>query len=135
MPTIEVSDEQYDRLDALREELAAEFVGDYGSVRHDDAVEYLLDRHGDAPVSAAADEGDGADTPDGADGDSDDADGGEGADGEDRLAAMMSLLDEHDDKWRETDAEEGNYEVDLPDGGVEIVRTKDDVRAVLFGNY
>ncbi|MDZ5812205.1 hypothetical protein U4E84_12720 [Halorubrum sp. AD140] len=58
-----------------------------------------------------------------------DEDGGAG-----QLDAMMSLLDTHADKWREADGD-ARYEVDLPDGGVETARTKDDVRALLFRNY
>jgi hypothetical protein len=59
----------------------------------------------------------------------------EGGDaGASQLDAMMSLLDTHDDKWREGDGD-ARYEVDLPDGDVETARTKDDVRALLFKNY
>ncbi|MFC7114762.1 hypothetical protein ACFQH2_06980 [Natronoarchaeum sp. GCM10025703] len=54
--------------------------------------------------------------------------------GEDRLSAMMSLLDTHDEKWRETSGD-ARYEVDLPDGTSEDAPTKDDVRALLFKNY
>ncbi len=55
-------------------------------------------------------------------------------DGDDQLDEMLSLLDTHEDKWREADGD-ARYEVDLPDGGVETARTKDDVRALLFRNY
>ncbi len=48
---------------------------------------------------------------------------------------MMNLVDQHDDKWSETDAAGGRYEVDLPDGDTEVVQTKDDVRAILFKHY
>ncbi|OYR42330.1 hypothetical protein DJ82_02800 [Halorubrum sp. Ib24] len=58
----------------------------------------------------------------------------EGDAGASQLNAMMSLLDTHDDKWREADGD-ARYEVELPDGDVETARTKDDVRAVLFRNY
>ncbi|MWG35629.1 hypothetical protein [Halomarina oriensis] len=54
--------------------------------------------------------------------------------GNDRLQAMMNLLDTHGNKWREGDGE-ARYEVDLPNGSVETVQTRDDVRAVLFKNY
>jgi hypothetical protein len=47
---------------------------------------------------------------------------------------MMNLLDTHGDKWREG-GPDARYEVDLPDGSVETVQTRDDVRAVLFKNY
>lgn len=67
------------------------------------------------------------------------ADTNAAADGDDAGAAtlnsMMSLLDTHADKWREADAGEAKYEVDLPDGSTEGARTKDDVRAVLFKQY
>jgi len=150
MPTIEVTDEQRDRLDALREELAEEFVGRYGTVRPRDAVEYLLDQHGNGDVRTEGvdPEADGEteeSTDEGSDGETSadsggDEDGGGGDDpvadsGEDRLSAMMRLLDDHEGKWRETDSEDGNYEVDLPNGEVTVVRTKDDVRAALFKHY
>jgi len=158
MESIDVTDEQHERLDALRESLA-EDVG-YGHVRPRDAVQYLLDEHdGEGPdVTAAgtggsnAESGDadgeaGDDSADGAAGDeagdagSEDADG-ESADGDDsaddgddKLSAMMNLLDTHDDKWEQADSEETRYVVDLPDGGTEEVQTKDDVKAILFKNY
>jgi len=140
MPTIEVTEDQHDRLEALREELAEEFVDGYGTVRETDAVEYLLDLHAEADGFAtpeAADETvaerDDGDT----ESDGETTDEAEPTDDEDddRLSAMMNLLDEHDEKWRETDADDGNYEVDLPDGGVEVVRTKPDIRAVLFEHH
>lgn len=144
MPTIEVTADQHDRLEALREELAEEFVGGYGTVRETDAVEYLLDLHAEAEGLATPDDTDQT-APAGDDdtgGSSEGADdGGETTDdqaaddGDDRLSAMMNLLEDHDGKWRQTEDEDGNYEVDLPDGGVEVVRTKPDVKAVLFEYY
>jgi hypothetical protein len=50
------------------------------------------------------------------------------------LNEMMSLLDTHDDKWGESGGDE-RYEVTLPDGTSEQVRTKDDVKALLFEHY
>jgi hypothetical protein len=50
------------------------------------------------------------------------------------LSAVNRLLDEHDDRWRESDGD-NPYEVDLPDGSTESVRTKDDVRRLLFRHY
>jgi hypothetical protein len=168
MPTIEVTDEQHDRLDALREDIAAEFVGSYGTVQVQDAVDYLLDHHeaveavadGDGGASTVSDgetgigttngdagagetdedtAGDGSERAEGGDddtaADANGDDGGTDDEGSDRLSAMMSLLEDHDEKWRETDADDGNYEVDLPEGEVEVVRTKDDVRAALFRHY
>lgn len=75
MQTIEVTDEQYERLDAIRDALAEDVV--YGSVRPRDALEYLLDAHdGDVEVPGAG-AVDTADTGSGDDGAVDDA----GADG------------------------------------------------------
>ncbi|WP_136590062.1 hypothetical protein [Salinigranum halophilum] len=88
---------------------------------------------GDAPENEAdARAADGAEGPDGPDGGA----GNAGAAGDDaRLNSVMSLLDDHDEVWREADGGEAKYEVDLPDGGTERARTKDDVRAVLFEYY
>ncbi|WP_435074642.1 hypothetical protein [Halorubrum sp. HHNYT27] len=74
-----------------------------------------------------ASEADGVSGDEANDDDADDA-------GASQLDAMMSLLDTHEDKWREADGD-ARYEVDLPDGDVETARTKDDVRALLFRNY
>lgn len=52
-----------------------------------------------------------------------------------QLQAMMNLLETHDDKWRKATSGDAPYEVDLPDGGTESARTKDDVKRVLFTNY
>ncbi|MFC6975494.1 hypothetical protein ACFQL1_13885 [Halomicroarcula sp. GCM10025709] len=51
------------------------------------------------------------------------------------LAAANRLLREHDDKWRKSETSEEPYEVDLPDGTTTGVRTKDDVRQLLFRHY
>ncbi|MGM0448610.1 MAG: hypothetical protein ACQERM_10235 [Methanobacteriota archaeon] len=246
MPTLDITDDHADRIEALREELEAAHAGPYASVDREDAFAYLLDladavddpdrlaapasdESGDDPaeptdavasavpferdrarellternrrdsdpdpgdpmdlsdIAAAFDitgrsemtkdelvgaildaaeelaadpfarvdvdldggseaAGDGEDTSaDDSDGDEavDDVDDDESAtgdesDGDDggagQLNAMMSLLDTHDDKWREADGD-ARYEVDLPDGSVETARTKDDVRALLFRNY
>jgi len=85
----------------------------------------------------AADGAEGSDGPDGgASEGSDDAGGDAEAAGDDaRLNSVMSLLGDHDEVWREADGGEAKYEVDLPDGGTERARTKDDVRAVLFEHY
>jgi hypothetical protein len=97
-----------------------------------------------APGGAPAD-GDAAS--DGSDGDPGDeagdadpsGDGGGGAADEEsdetRLNAVMSLLEDNADVWREADGGEEKYVVDLPDGTTERARTKDDVRAVLFRHY
>jgi hypothetical protein len=189
MPEIQVTDDQLERLDALREELAAEVVGKYGHVRRRDAVEYLLDQHaegtesggtaGEAPggdgdavdpssptSGAGSGPGPGSDPGSGSGSGTDaspaesrgergdetrvvpegngagadaDAAGGAGAEGDDdggaMLDAMMNLLSEHEDKWREASGGDARYEVDLPDGSTDQARTKDDVRALLFEHY
>jgi hypothetical protein len=146
MPEIEITPEQEERLRALQEDIARDVVGKYGHVRPSDAVEYLLDRYAadDETPEAHAPE---AETADGdGDGEADaagDATGGDGeamdgtADGggnDAMLNEMMSLLDTHSDKWGESSGDE-RYAVDLPDGSTEQVRTKDDVKALLFKHY
>lgn len=54
--------------------------------------------------------------------------------GADPLAAVNRLLDQHSNRWREGSGDEP-YEVDLPDGRTESVRTKDDVRRLLRRHY
>ena len=115
----------------------------------DDADGPALDADATAPSvddgadgSAGADDGTadtdsagaGATDDDGAD-ESGAADGDGSADDDDMLDEMMSLLETHDDKWSESNAADYRYEVELPDGSVEQVQTKDDVRALLFKNY
>lgn len=56
-------------------------------------------------------------------------------DGPSRLQQMMGMLDHHSDLWEESNDDDGKYSVELPDGTTEVVRTKDDVRAVLFREY
>jgi len=238
MPTIEITEDQYDRLEDVRAELEAHRLGPYGTIRAVDAVEFLLDHYetgaeliedetaGGQDVATpdigggeetterneedetdgdradekeneddeegeiendedeqerddedeqerddedeqekddedeqekneegAAEEGDGKDETaegDGEAGEDGKAEDGEReddeAEGEDendgggngsagRLDAMMQLLEEHDDKWDESDSEDGKYAVTLPDETTEQVRTKDDVRALLFKHY
>jgi hypothetical protein len=155
MPSIDITPDQAERLAAVQEELAAEVVGKYGHVRVQDAIEYLLDEHesgGDSAEvtksaaeaavvesSVSTDSSDDGDDGDDADAGTDDATGTAapnpgGSDGDAMLNAMMNLLDTHDDKWGESSGDE-RYEVTLPDGDVEQVRTKDDVRALLFKHY
>jgi len=214
MPTIEITEDQYDRLEDVRAELEAHRLGSYGTIRAVDAVEFLLDHYetgaeliedeaaGGQDVATpdigggeetterdeenetdgdradekeneddeegeiendedeqekneegTAEEGDGKDETaegDGEAGEDGKAEDGEReddeAEGEDendgggngsagRLNAMMQLLEEHDDKWDESDSEDGKYAVTLPDETTEQVRTKDDVRALLFKHY
>jgi hypothetical protein len=54
MPEIHVTESQKERLAALQDELADEVVGKYGTVRPQDAVEYLLDRYADDAEGADA---------------------------------------------------------------------------------
>jgi len=131
----------------LRQELA-DHKGPYTTVGIVDAVQYLLDLaepvdgptavlDGDA-VTGVDDEAlesvDANGTDDGPETDPD-PDAGADTDGDDGvLDTMMNLLETHDDKWRESSGDE-RYEVDLPDGGVETVRTQDDVKAIRFQHY
>ncbi|MFB6257030.1 MAG: hypothetical protein ABEH58_09965 [Haloplanus sp.] len=158
MPEIEITPEQEKRLRALQEDIARDVVGKYGHVRPRDAVEYLLDRYeddgnpaaggaeatpddaGDAAATngttarVATDDGDPADSDDAAD-DATDGEADEDGGGNDAmLNEMMSLLDTHSDKWGDSSGDE-RYAVDLPDGSTEQVRTKDDVKALLFKHY
>lgn len=53
---------------------------------------------------------------------------------EDTLRQAMSLLDAHDERWRESGGDEP-YEVDLPDGSTTGARTKDDVKRLIFKHW
>ena len=164
MPEIEITPEQEERLRALQEEIARDVVGKYGHVRPRDAVEYLLDRYesddevapDDASEERSVDESEEGDTTDASDADADTPatdgetngqgatarvvsedegdDGGDSGGNDAMLDEMMSLLDTHDDKWGESSGDE-RYAVELPDGSSEQVRTKDDVKALLFKHY
>lgn len=89
---------------------------------------------GDAGGSAADGSADGDEGAGGRSGPGSGGGGGDHDDGAARLESMMSLLDEHDDVWRESGGDEP-YEVELPDGSVETARTKDHVRQLLFQHY
>ncbi|PSQ38058.1 hypothetical protein BRD13_07650 [Halobacteriales archaeon SW_5_70_135] len=142
MPEIDLSPEQYAYVEALRDELAEEVT--YGTVRLADAVQYLVDHHredGDLDVEvddldvddAAADGGQAVAADDEREPTGDGGDGGDPLDSDNEtVSEMLSLLEDHDDVWSEV--EEG-YAVELPDGGTEQARTKDDVRALLFQHY
>jgi hypothetical protein len=85
--------------------------------------------------SATETDDDGGDTAHVVDEGGDGTDGAATTGGDDAmLNEMMSLLDTHDDKWGESGGDE-RYEVELPDGTAEQVRTKDDVKALLFKHY
>ena len=126
MPEIEISDDQQTFLDGLIGELTDEHVGEYGAVRYQDALQYLIDHYQGAAETGAESSGSA---------EAADASTGEPPDDEDRLEAMMSLLETHEDKWEESEGEDGNYVVTLPEGDTETVRTRDDVRALLFKHY
>lgn len=158
MPDVSLTEEQLDRLDAVRSDLGA-YVGPYAHVRRRDAVEYLLDTYtppaGPPEDAAAGTPEHSAGEPDGeseADGqtadsqaeeveDEDDAeadapdtpDAGSGGGGS-PLQAAAALLEDHHEHWRKSEGE-APYEVDLPDGSTEAVRTKGDVKRLLFKHY
>jgi hypothetical protein len=151
MPSIEITDNQHERFAALREELAAAHAGEYASVQPSDVIAYLLDVAEAADTSAPVPGGEpetGTDTTTAADaeGTRDTDPGGHSGSGVDTNGdggtadalgggpGMLNLLEEHDEKWREADGDT-RYEVDLPDGGTETARTRDDVKAVLFKHY
>jgi restriction endonuclease len=160
MPEVEVTEEQYEYLESLREEITEELVGPYGHARLADAMQYLIDTHDGDVDPAMVDGGASAvefdDEPAGSEdaGDDDettsdadesaadagsDADGSEDSDDDDdsdeaKLNSMMQLLDEYDDVWEKAGNDAG-YQVELPDQTTETVKTKDDVRALLFKHY
>ncbi|GAB3679555.1 hypothetical protein GCM10028857_01080 [Salinarchaeum chitinilyticum] len=45
MPTIEITEDQHEYLDALRDDIQQDVVGKYAHVRMVDAVQYLIDNH------------------------------------------------------------------------------------------
>jgi len=207
MPEISITEEQRERLEAVREDVEEAFVDSYGYIPVEDAIQYLLDTYTPPEERGAVDShepiataeyprlqrvasevpevpGSGIDAdemrgkllaelgveefaarldaasdvdPDGtpieADSGSEAANSGSSGDtpassgspgsgsgvsvdvgGDDPLAAVNRVLDEHDDKWRESGGDEP-YEVDLPDGTIESARTRDDVRQLLFQHY
>lgn len=157
MPDLTVTDDQRERLRSVADDLAEIYVEGYGTVRPQDALEYLLDtytppecadggaageRDGTRGAGAANDgsDGDAADSDDGGDADAAEGDSDETAEAscEKGPAAVLrraqDLLADNDDRWRESGGE-APYEVDLPDGGTEPARTKDDVKRLLFRHY
>lgn len=94
-------------------------------------------QRGDAADGSESDSDSGSESGPGSDAESD-GDGREdedaGASPENTLKQAMSLLDAHDERWREASGDEP-YEVDLPDGSTEPVRTKDDVKRLLFKHW
>jgi transcription termination factor NusA len=206
MPDLSISETQREELETIREELEAAYVGEYGTVRTEDAIQYLLDTYtppetadrerspadieglttidgvGEATaeslaiagfrsvddiasadpetltevkgigdeqavdiVAAATETETGSPAESGAGDDETETateatsesepDQGTGAESpEDTLQQAMSLLDAHDERWRESDGDEP-YEVDLPDGSTKAVRTKDDIKRLLFKHW
>lgn len=148
MPEIELDDSQFEYLEQLQTDLAEEHIGEYGHVRHRDVVQFLIDRYQAAEAEIVDGSGSAPKTDDsGSKGtvtediesedenetESDEAT--ESKDGASRLQRMMGLLDRHEDVWEQDDHDKGKYAVSLPDGTTEHVRTKDDVRALLFRHY
>ena len=137
MPDISVSEAHLERLEEIREELDAVYVGEYGTVRPADALQYLLDTYTPPDADGGADAEPDRDADARADTDPSTPGGENGGDGdspEDTLQQAMSLLDAHGDRWRESGGDEP-YEVDLPDGSTTGVRTKDDVKRLLFKHW
>lgn len=128
MPELTITERQQNRIAAVRDDLAEVFVGEYGSIREQDAIEYLLDTY--SPPTG--------DSGRGSSGNQDSTEEGEesvATDGAERLKAMMEMLTDYEDKWREAESGDEPYEVELPDGSVKAARTKDDVRRLLFQHY
>ncbi|WP_299233569.1 helix-hairpin-helix domain-containing protein [Natronomonas sp.] len=134
--------------EATAESLAAagfETVADVAAAAPGDLTEIrgIGDEQAVSIAAAAAtqrgDAADGSESGPGSDaGGHSDGDGREdedaGASPENTLKQAMSLLDAHDERWREASGDEP-YEVDLPDGSTEPARTKDDVKRLLFKHW
>lgn len=137
MPELVLTDEQLERLRDVCGDLEAAYVGPYGQVRPEDAVDYLLDTY-TPPESLDGDAADAESTTvdDGTEGETEtETENGNASDSPaDTLQQAMSLLEAHDDKWGDGSGDEP-YEVSLPDGSTEPARTKDDVRRLLFTHY
>lgn len=152
MPAIEITDEQHERFAAVREELAAAHAGEYASVQPTDVMAYLLDLAETADNPGAVADGDveaidrkpteNVEQEDdeeqaemaGDDVDSDNDTDENGSSGAPAGPGMLNILEDHDEKWREADGD-ARYEVDLPDGGTETARTRDDVKVILFKHH
>lgn len=150
MPEIRLTEDQLERLEAVAADVEAAYVGRYGRATTADALDYLLDtytppseREGDAERgSATSSNGASADGTTNGDGESTpEKNAGQKAKksakpagGGSPLAAVAALLEENDDVWRKSEGD-APYEVDLPDGSTEAVRTKDDVKRLLFKHY
>lgn len=139
MREIQLSEAQHERFNAIQERLAAEYAGRYASVRPADVVDYLLDT-AETDAAAPSENDDAASTED------DEATSNSSgmlsgttatktvSESTSDTSGVFDLLDEHADKWRESDGDVP-YEVDLPDGSTETARTRDDIKATLFEHY
>ncbi|CCQ37473.1 uncharacterized protein Nmlp_3343 [Natronomonas moolapensis 8.8.11] len=140
MPEIQLSEAQHERFNAVRERLAAEYAGRYASVRPADVVDYLLDTaETDAAAAPSANDdsvptGPSESTPESTSLSTETATTESVSGSTSDTSGVFDLLDEHADKWRESDGEVP-YEVDLPDGSTETARTRDDIKATLFKHY
>jgi len=139
MREIQLSEAQHERFNAIQERLAAEYAGRYASVRPADVVDNLLDTaETDAAGSSANDDaaptGDAEATASSTGMSTETAATKTVSESTSDVSGVFDLLDEHADKWRESDGEVP-YEVDLPDGSTETARTRDDIKTTLFKYY
>jgi len=139
MREIQLSEAQHERFNAIQERLAAEYAGRYASVRPVDVMDYLLDTaETDAVGSSANDDatptGDAEATSNSAGMSTETTATKTVSESTSDMSGVFDLLDEHADKWRESDGEVP-YEVDLPDGSTETARTRDDIKTTLFKYY
>lgn len=140
MREIQLSEAQHERFTVIQERLAAEYAGRYASVRPTDVVDYLLDtaETDDATAPPASDDatptGDTETTSRSTELSAEATTTETVSDSTSDTSGVFDLLDEHSDKWQESDGEVP-YEVDLPDGGNETARTRDDIKAILFKHY
>ena len=139
MREIQLSEAQHERFNAIQERLAAEYAGQYASVRPADVMDYLLDTaETDAVGSSANDDaapmGDAEATSKSTGTSTETTATKTVSESTSDMSGVFDLLDEHADKWRESDGEVP-YEVDLPDGSTEAARTRDDIKTMLFKQY
>lgn len=128
MPEVIITEQQQERLASVCDDLAEVFIGEYGSIRDQDAIEYLLDTY--SPPDGIVEQ----DSPAG-ESSSDQSEDSGASDGAARLKAMMRMLDDYEEKWKQAESGDEPYEVELPDGSIKGARTKDDVRRLLFQHY
>lgn len=128
MPEVIITDRQQERLASVCDDLAEVFIGEYGSIRDQDAIEYLLDTYS-PPDGIVEQDSSAVESP------SDQSEDSEASDGAARLKAMMRMLEDYEEKWKQAESSDEPYEVELPDGSIKGARTKDDVRRLLFQHY